>query len=543
MSKIYFIGVDVGTGSSRAALVNSHGKVIKSHVKEIKTWNPQPDHYEQSSNDIWKAVCECVKKVAEGFTNDIVGIGFDATCSLVAVDTSGQPLSVSTTGNNDNNIILWMDHRAVKETDFINATNDPILKYVGGKVSLEMQCPKLLWLKNNLNSTCWAKAGKFFDLPDFLTWKCTGDDSRSLCSVVCKWNYDAANKCWSDDFFRKINLLDLSTENYRKLGNRIREPGEFIRGLTAEAAVELGLRPNVKVSTSMIDAHAGALALFGCSAENINPNLISKMALICGTSSCHMSVTSQSIWANGVWGPYEGAIFPNMFLFEGGQSATGILLDFVVKNHPAYAKAIENAGERNIYEYLNELLIELASRENLTSYQLLTKDLHVWPDFHGNRSPISDQSLKGMISGLTMSAQEENLAITYLAFVQALAYGTRHILDSLKRHGRPEFETLLICGGLSKNPIYIQTHAEACNLPVLCPNEKEMVLVGAAILGACAAKFYPDLESASHAMGGQGTVIRPDCRSKAYHERKYKVFLTMLEHQRLYDEIMNEEVN
>lgn len=67
-------------------------------------------------------------------------------------------------------------------------------------------------------------------------------------------------------------------------------------------------------------------------------------------------------------------------------------------------------------------------------------------------------------------------------------------MDSLKRQGRPDFETLLICGGLSKNQIFIQTHAEACSLPVLCPNEKEMVLVGAAILGACAAKFYPDLE-------------------------------------------------
>lgn len=61
MSNIYFVGVDVGTGSCRAALVNSKGQVIRSHVKEIKTWNPQPDHYEQSSDDIWKAVCECVR--------------------------------------------------------------------------------------------------------------------------------------------------------------------------------------------------------------------------------------------------------------------------------------------------------------------------------------------------------------------------------------------------------------------------------------------------------------------------------------------------
>lgn len=96
------------------------------------------------------------------------------------IDTQGKPLTVSTTGHDENNIILWMDHRAVEETNFINATQHGLLNYVGGKVSLEMQCPKLLWLKNNLNSNCWTKAGKFFDLPDFLTWKCTGDDSRLL---------------------------------------------------------------------------------------------------------------------------------------------------------------------------------------------------------------------------------------------------------------------------------------------------------------------------------------------------------------------------
>lgn len=125
---------------------------------------------------------------------------------------------------------------------------------------------------------------------------------------------------------------------------------------------------------------------------------------------------------------------------------------------------------------------------------------------------FAELSFSFQISGLTMSTQEDNLAITYLAFVQALAvilinfgfaktlanslwqYGTEFINDSLKRKERPEFESLLICGGLSKNQIFIETHADACDLPVLCPNEKETVLVGAAMLGACAAKYYPNLE-------------------------------------------------
>lgn len=61
MPPLYFVGVDVGTGSARAALVNSQGKVVTSKVKPIETWNPQPDFYEQSSDNIWKAVCQCVR--------------------------------------------------------------------------------------------------------------------------------------------------------------------------------------------------------------------------------------------------------------------------------------------------------------------------------------------------------------------------------------------------------------------------------------------------------------------------------------------------
>lgn len=81
-------------------------------------------------------------------------------------------------GKNSQNIILWMDHRASKEAEKINQLKHSVLKYVGGKISLEMETPKLCWLKGNLYEKCWIKAGYFFDLPDFLTWKATGDDTR-----------------------------------------------------------------------------------------------------------------------------------------------------------------------------------------------------------------------------------------------------------------------------------------------------------------------------------------------------------------------------
>lgn len=194
-----------------------------------------------------------------------------------------------------------MDHRAYREAEEINAMNHQLLLYVGGKISLEMQAPKLLWLKRNLDKY-WSQVGKFFDLPDFLTWKCTGDDTRSLCSVVCKWNYDACNDCWPSDYFEDIGLEDLCRNNFEVLGSKIHEPGASVgHGLSEAAARDLNLLPGTPVAASMIDAHAGALCLFGCRADGVEGDFVSRMALICGTSSCHMSVEKEPIWAKGVF--------------------------------------------------------------------------------------------------------------------------------------------------------------------------------------------------------------------------------------------------
>ena len=90
-------------------------------------------------------------------------------------------------------MIVWMDHRAVEEANFINSLNHSVLASVGGTISPEMQTPKLLWLQQHMPDT-WHRAGMFLDLPDFLTWKATGSLTRSvtgrrawLSFPLCKW--------------------------------------------------------------------------------------------------------------------------------------------------------------------------------------------------------------------------------------------------------------------------------------------------------------------------------------------------------------------
>jgi ribulose kinase len=170
-------------------------------------------------------------------------------------------------------------------------------------------------------------------------------------------------------------------------------------GLSAQAAVELGLREGTPVAAGSIDAHAGVVGVLGArpkegaaiSAESMQ----SRLALILGTSSCHMALSSQMHLVPGVWGPYHSVVLPGMWLNEGGQSASGALLDHILNMHSGGALAKQAAGEAgtNVYAYLNDQATALARGRGLSDPLLLCRDLHVLDSFHGNRSPLANPHL------------------------------------------------------------------------------------------------------------------------------------------------------
>ncbi|KAF4088819.1 hypothetical protein AMELA_G00059040 [Ameiurus melas] len=169
----------------------------------------------------------------------------------------------------------------------------------------------------------------------------------------------------------------------------------------------------------------------------------------------------------------------------------------------------------------------------------LTTGLHVWPDFHGNRSPLADQSLKGMVIGLSLSQTLDDLALLYLATLQSTALGTRHILDAMREAGH-DITTLFLCGGLSKNALFVRMHANVTGLPVVLAAEREAVLVGAAVLGACASRDYTSIQEAMENMAKIGKVVRPNLELESFYRKKYAVFLRMFAHQREYAALMSD---
>src|SRR5271157_4692528 len=168
MSADSFVGVDVGSASVRAAVFDRSGNRLAEMVRPIQQFNPHGDWFEQSSDDIWRQIGASVRQAVadSGHTPaQIGGIGFDATCSLVVVGANDARVSVAPDNDPDHDIVMWMDHRAVAEQAEINATGDPALDYVGGEVSVEMELPKVLWLRRYFPER-HAAVWRYFDLAD-----------------------------------------------------------------------------------------------------------------------------------------------------------------------------------------------------------------------------------------------------------------------------------------------------------------------------------------------------------------------------------------
>ena len=292
--------------------------------------------------------------------------------------------------------------------------------------------------------------------------------------------------------------------------------------LAKAAANELGLPHACRVGVGLIDAHAGGLGVLGAS----DPSTFDeRIAMIAGTSSCHMAVSKEARPIRGVWGPYFGAMIPGFWLNEAGQPATGSLLDHILDAHAAGA-GLGPDRHRIVTQRVIELLEQHGPR--------FVETLQVLPDFHGNRSPLADPAARGVIHGLTLDASFDSLARLYYATAVGIALGTRHILDALDEAGYA-ISHLHLTGGHVSSPLLVQLYADATRCNVVLPEEADGVLLGTACVAAAAAGMHAGLRAACEAMVRPGREIAPDPRAAEFFARRYEGFLLMHRHRSALD--------
>ncbi|KAL8825738.1 MAG: hypothetical protein Q9191_004226 [Dirinaria sp. TL-2023a] len=575
----HYIGIDVGTGSARACIIDGKGDIIGLASENIGLWQPEQGYYEQSTNDIWRCICNSVQRILNQHNIDpstIRGLAFDATCSLaVFAHDTDEPVSVTSPKfDNDRNIVLWLDHRPVEETAKINATKHNLLRYVGGTMSIEMEIPKVLWLKNHMPKALFDRC-KFYDLTDALTHMATGNENRSFCSTVCKQGYvpvgvDGSVKGWQEDFLQEIGLGELTEDNCKRLGgvNGVNgkwfSAGELVGTLSEKAANELGLPAGIAVGSGVIDAYAGWIGTVGAkvklgdheldssAASNDKSQAFTRLAAVAGTSTCHIAMSPKPVFVQGVWGPYRDVLIPGYWMAEGGQSATGELLKHVLETHPAFSQtmSIAESYNTNIYDYLNEHLREMRKKQNAPTISWLGRHFFFYGDLFGNRSPIADPRMTGSVIGLSNDKSMDGLALYYYATMEFIALQTHQIIETMNESGH-QIHSIFMSGSQCQNEILMRLMASACDMPVLIPQYVHAAVVhGAAMLGAKAASADKDgktepLWDIMDRMSKPGRVVAPssDPHEKELLTIKYKVFLEQCHSQREYRKNVDEVVD
>lgn len=490
----YVLGIDAGTQSLRSGIFDLAGQPVAYATREYPISYPQVGWAEQNPQDWWNAACETVRECMQSSgvkPEEIAGLSLDGTaCTVVLATNDGKPLRPA---------ILWMDVRAHEQAERVTATGDPILKYVGDKESPEWMLPKALWLKENEPDN-YKRADRVMECVDWLTHRLTGRWTASLNNVTCKWNYATPEGGWPTSLLEKLHM----TELMEKWPQEVLAIGEMAGELQPEAAQALGLRPGIPVAEGGIDAYAG---MFGLAVTRSG-----RMAIVMGSSTCHMALSDHGIFGSGVWGPYPDALIRGTWVLEGGQTATGSIVKWFADNFAHQQMQQANAENRSVYEILD------AEAEKIPPG---SEGVVLIDYFQGNRTPIRDPLARGAIWGLSL---RHGPAHIFRAIYEGTAYGTRHILENLAEHGFKTAE-MYACGGGAKSRVWLQIHADVCGLPIFLTAVPEATTLGSAVAAAVGAGLHPDLVQASEKMVKVTEKISPDAARREEYDFYYRQYV------------------
>lgn len=499
MSKKYSIGVDYGSLSGRAVVVDLEtgaelSAAIKNYTHAVMdktlpdgTTRLGPDWALQHPMDYLEVLKETVPaalKEAGVDPKDVVGLGIDFTaCTVLPVDKEGEPLCFDDKykSNPHSYVKLWKHHAAQDEANRLNAVaeerGEPFLKRYGGKISSEWLVPKV-WQVLNEAPEIYEAMDRFMEAADWVVMQLTGVEARNSCTAGYKAIWHKKDGYPDKAFFK---ALDPRLENFvdDKLSRSISSLGDKAGELTEKAAALTGLLPGTAVAVANVDAHVAVPA--------VGITRPGQMLMIMGTSTCHILLGEEEKLVPGMCGVVEDGVLPGYMGYEAGQSCVGDHFDWFVKNCvPAvYTKEAEEKGW-SIHKLLREKAIKLKVGES----GLVALD---W--WNGNRSVLVDVDLTGLIVGLTLLTRPEEI---YRALIEATAYGTRMIVETFRESGVP-IDQLFAAGGIAdKDAFMMQIYSDVTNMEIRISGSAQAPALGSAMFGAVAA---------GKARGGFDTIV------------------------------------
>jgi L-ribulokinase len=532
MSRAFAIGVDFGTESGRAVVVDvATGRELATAVDAyangvIDEHLPVPDDDVrlgrdwalQDPRDYIRTLQEVVPRaVAEAGVDaaDVVGIGIDLTaCTMLPTTADGTPLCEIPDFRREPHAWakLWKHHAAQPEADRINETaerrGEPWLARYGGRISSEWFVAKSLQILDEAPEI-YRAADRLIEAADWVVWQLTGMESRNSCTAGYKalWSKEAGFP--APEYFAELapgfgSIVD------DKMSRNVVSIGERAGVLTAEAARWTGLRAGTPVAVANVDAHVSVPA-----STITTPGT---MVAVMGTSTCHLVLGPRAAVVEGMCGVVEDGIVPGLFGFEAGQSAVGDIFGWFVETSvpPGYHAAASAAG-LDVHAMLEREAARLRPGES----GLVALD---W--WNGNRSILVDAGLSGLIAGLTLATRPPDI---YRALIEATAFGTRVIVEAFEAAG-VAVDEIVACGGLpERNKLLMQIYADITGRTFRVAASSQTPALGSAMFGAVAAGAraggYDTIEDATARMARLSDVAyHPNPAHRAVYDDLFAEF-------------------
>ena len=539
MEPTYVIGLDYGTDSVRALLVNAHtGAEVAQAVYYYPRWKqgqyckPAKNQFRQHPLDYIEGLEATVRRVAQQVdAASIVGLAIDTTGSTPGpVNAEGVALGLLPEFQDNPNalFVLWKDHTAVAEAAEINHKartwgGEDYTKYEGGIYSSEWFWAKILHIVREDEAVANA-AHSWMEHCDWMTLLLTGQPlaefKRSRCAAGHKAMWHAS---WgglpSEEFLTHLDPKLAGLRN--RLFTETYTADQVAGHLTAEWAERLGLTTSTVVAVGSFDAHAGAVA-----GEIESYSMVKVM----GTSTCDIVVAPTAEVGDhlvaGICGQVDGSVIPGMLGLEAGQSAFGDLLAWFrqMLEWPLQAAALAHSQvlsaeqlalfQEEVSDNLLRQLTQAAAEVDPAESSVLALD---W--VNGRRTPDANQALKGALMNLTMGTSAPQI---FRALVEAICYGSKQIVERFESEGIAIKQVIGIGGVAKKSAFVMQTLADVLDRPIKIAVSEQAPALGAAMYAAVAAGIYPDVLAAQKALGsGFAETYTPNPGSVADYAARY----------------------
>ncbi|TLP74020.1 ribulokinase [Maribacter sp. ACAM166] len=518
--KRYFIGLDYGTDSVRAVLVDSdNGSEIATEVFWYPRWKNQEfcdasiNQFRQHPLDHIEGLELTIKSVvvhSKINPKSIKGICIDTTgSSPIPVTAKGTPLAFEVGFENNANamMVLWKDHTAIKEAKEINELvsnwdGTDFIKYEGGVYSSEWFWAKILHIIR-ADIDVKKQAFTWMEHCDFMTFLLIGNKDlksfkRSRCAAGHKamW-HESWNGLPSVKFLAQLDPYLAELRN--RLYNQTFTSDQVAGNLSTDWAGRLGLTTDTIIAVGTFDAHAGAV---GTKIEE------HALVRVMGTSTCDIMVSPKDVIGSnpisGICGQVNGSVIPGLVGLEAGQSGFGDVLawfkdvlSWPIDTLVLSSNILDDQQKMKLEKEIDDNFIRKLSNEaeNLP----LTESIPIALDWiNGRRTPDANQELKSAISNLSLGSKAPHI---FKALVHAICFGAKKIVDRLEEEGVRIDKVIGIGGVARKSSFIMQTLANVLNMPIKISASDQTPALGAAIYAAVAAGVYPDVITAAQKMG------------------------------------------